>query len=125
MHSDEAEAKARRAYRCALERIVADVWLSADVPLRFNDYSRWAYRVRPVSNPAVGSIDVDQTIPMHSARIEDNLRRLGSASFFVKFCGRQRGNSVIEAISIGTPVFLRPEVCCGNIALPQESYFRT
>jgi hypothetical protein len=64
------------------------------------------------------------SVRIHPNTMIGHLQELASAKYFVKTGGRStRGNSILEAISAGVVVLIRPEDCFGNIGLPVDSYF--
>ena len=65
----------------------------------------------------------DHDIRFHKQLITENLQEVYDAKYFVKIGGRRiRGNSVIEAISLGTPVLMSPvDLGCSQV-LPQEAW---
>lgn len=81
---------------------------------------------RPVRNvPHFEPIKVKtgHSIRIHKPLVEDNLKELYDAKYYVKIGGRAtRGNGIIEAISSGTVVLLNPvETGCTQL-LPKEAW---
>jgi hypothetical protein len=65
-------------------------------------------------------------IRVHQQLIRDNLIEVYDAKYFVKVGGRPtRGNSVVEAISLGTLVLMAPEDLIHTQLLPKECWVRT
>ena len=65
-------------------------------------------------------------IRLHQQRISDNMREVYDARYFVKLGGRHiRGNSIIEAISLGTLVLANPTDVTHRELLPPESWIRS
>jgi hypothetical protein len=61
---------------------------------------------------------------LHRDFIIENLSELQRCTVFLKQSGRPiRGNSVIEAISVGCPVLLDPRLLVDSIPLPADSFF--
>jgi hypothetical protein len=64
-------------------------------------------------------------VRIHPDTMIGHLRELAAAKYLIKTGGRlTRGNSILEAISAGVVVLLRPDDCFGNIGLPIDSYFQ-
>ena len=65
-------------------------------------------------------------IRVHQQLIKDNLREVFDAKYFLKVGGRPtRGNSVVEAISLGTLVLMAPEDLIHTQLLPKECWVRS
>lgn len=66
-----------------------------------------------------------EPILLHKQNMENNLREIYSAKYYLKVGGRQtRGNGAIEAISLGTVVLLSPDdIICGQV-LPKDAWVR-
>ena len=63
------------------------------------------------------------SIRLHRQLISENLKELYDARYFVKLSGRSiRGNSVIEAISLGTVVLMDPSQVIHRELLPRQSW---
>lgn len=65
-------------------------------------------------------------IRVHQQLIVDNLSEVYDAKYFLKVGGRPtRGNSVVEAISLGTLVLMAPEDLIHTQLLPKECWVRS
>jgi len=65
-------------------------------------------------------------IRVHQQLIIDNLREVFDSKYFLKVGGRPtRGNSVAEAISLGTLVLMAPEDLTHTQLLPKETWVRS
>lgn len=65
-------------------------------------------------------------IRLHRQHIGENLKQVYDARYFVKVGGRNiRGNSIIEAISLGTPVLMSPDEVIHRELLPESSWVKT
>ncbi|MFC2188315.1 hypothetical protein [Peijinzhouia sedimentorum] len=70
--------------------------------------------------------DTGHPIRVHQQLIKDNLREVFDAKYFLKVGGRPtRGNSVAEAISLGTLVLMAPEDLIHTQLLPKETWVRS
>lgn len=66
------------------------------------------------------------TINLHKQLISDNLVEIYNSKYFLKLGGRKlRGNSIIEAISLGTPVLMDPNDVIHRELLPKEAWVTT
>lgn len=84
---------------------------------------------RPVTNvPPLfsGLKNLGHTINLHKQLISDNLIEIYNSKYFLKIAGRKlRGNSVIESISLGTPVLMNPDDVIHKELLPKEAWIVT
>jgi hypothetical protein len=70
--------------------------------------------------------ETGHTIRFHQQLIKDNLREVFDSKYFLKVGGRPtRGNSVAEAISLGTLVLMAPEDLIHTQLLPKECWVRS
>ena len=70
--------------------------------------------------------NTEHPIRVHQQLIKDNLREVFDAKYFLKVGGRPtRGNSVAEAISLGTLVLMAPEDLIHTQLLPKETWVRS
>ncbi len=83
-------------------------------------------RERPVRRIPQFDIVVEKTgeqVRYHKQRIIENLLEIYSSKYYLKIGGRQtRGNGVIEAISLGTPVLMSPDDITHKQILPPEAW---
>ncbi|MCR4739206.1 MAG: hypothetical protein K5886_02970 [Lachnospiraceae bacterium] len=64
-----------------------------------------------------------QPLIFHKQNIKDNLQSLINAKYYAKWGGRKtRGNGAIEAISLGTPVLIRPDDIIHRHIIPKEGW---
>lgn len=84
---------------------------------------------RPVVNipPLFSNLrNLGHPINLHKQLISANLVEVYNSKYFLKIGGRKlRGNSVIESISLGTPVLMNPNDVIHNELLPKEAWILT
>ena len=84
---------------------------------------------RPVTSvpPAFRSLEpLGHPVRLHRQRISENLAEIYDAKYFLKLGGRKiRGNSVIEAISLGTLALIDPDSVTHRELLPRETWVRS
>ena len=84
---------------------------------------------RPIVNipPAFAGLkSMGHPINLHKQLISANLIEIYNSKYFLKIGGRKlRGNSVIESISLGTPVLMNPNDVIHKELLPEEAWITT
>ncbi len=73
-----------------------------------------------------GLTSLGHPIRLHKQLISENLTEIYDSKYFVKIGGRRlRGNSIIESISLGTPVLMNPNDVTHKELLPKEAWIVT